>query len=176
MVKSILLVVGLALAGLLVFAATRPDRFSVQRSITVNAPPAKIHPLINDLHQFNTWNPYEKKDPQIKGSYRGPAAGPGARYEFQGNKDVGAGSLEIIDSRTPATVALRLDMTAPMAASNIITFTLRPYGQGTEVTWAMEGASPFIGKLIGIFIDMDTMIGRDFEAGLVNLKARAEQA
>lgn len=175
MVKSILLVLVLALAGLLVFAATRPDRFSLQRSITVHAPPAKIHALINDLRQFNTWNPYEKKDPQIQGRYGGPAAGPGARYEFQGNKDVGAGSLEIITS-APQQVALRLDMTAPMTASNTITFTLRPYGQGTEVIWAMEGASPYFAKLIGIFLDMDAMIGHDFEAGLASLKARAEQA
>ena len=174
MIRSILLVVVLALAGLLLFAATRPDRFSLQRSIAVQAPPQKIHALINDLHQFNTWNPYEKKDPQIKGSYRGPAAGPGARYEFQGNRDVGAGSLEIVAS-APQQVALRLDMTAPMAASNTLTFTLQPKGSATEVTWAMEGASPYIAKLMGVFIDMDAMIGRDFEAGLANLKARAEQ-
>jgi len=176
MIKSILIAVVLALAGLLVFAAARPDRFSLQRSIAVNAPPDKIHALINDLRQFNTWNPYEKKDPQIKGNYRGPATGPGARYEFQGNQEVGAGSLEIIESSVPGKVALRLDMTAPMAASNIIRFTLLPKGGATEVTWAMEGDCPYIAKLMGVFIDMDAMIGRDFEAGLANLKARAEQA
>jgi len=174
MIKSILIVVVLALAGLLAFAATRADRFTVRRSIAVHAPPQKIHALINDLRQFNTWNPYEKKDPQIKGHYRGPAAGPGARYEFQGNQEVGAGSLEIITS-APQQVALRLDMTAPLAASNTITFTLQPKGSATEVTWAMEGASPYLAKLMSVFIDLDAMVGRDFEAGLANLKARAEQ-
>lgn len=176
MIKTIALVLLAALGLFLAFAATRPDTFRVERSRVISAPPERVYGLIHDLRQFNTWNPYEKKDPQIQGRYGGPAAGPGARYEFQGNQDVGAGSLEIIDSRAPATVALRLDMTAPMAASNTITFTLRPYGQGTEVTWAMEGASPYFAKLIGIFLDMETMIGRDFEAGLANLKARAEQS
>lgn len=175
MLKSILLLLALGLAGLLAYAATRPDTFRLQRSITVNAPPDRIHALINDLRQFNTWNPYEKKDPAIQGSYRGPAAGPGARYEFRGNQDVGAGSLEIIDSRAPSRVALRLDMSAPMAASNFIEFTLAPRANGTEVTWAMEGNCPYVAKLMGIFLDMETMIGRDFEAGLANLKARAEQ-
>ena len=95
MVKSILIIAVLALAGLLLFAATRPDTFSLQRSIVIQAPPDKIHALINELRQFNTWNPYDKKDPAMQGSYRGPAAGPGARYEFKGNKEVGEGSLEI---------------------------------------------------------------------------------
>src|SRR5512139_3761586 len=123
MVKSLLLLIALGLAGLLAYAATRPDTFRLQRSLLISAPPARLHALINDLRQFNTWNPYEKKDPAIQGSYRGPAAGPGARHEFQGNQDVGAGSLEIVDS-APSRVALRLDMSAPMAASNLIEFTL----------------------------------------------------
>lgn len=175
MVKSILLLIALGLAGLLAYAATRPDTFRLQRSLLINAPPARLHALINDLRQFNTWNPYEKKDPAIQGSYRGPAAGPGARYEFQGNRDVGAGSLEIIDS-APSRVALRLDMSAPMQASNLIEFTLVPRANGTEVTWAMEGNCPYVAKLMGVFLDMEAMVGRDFEAGLAKLKARAEQA
>jgi len=110
----------------------------------------------------------------MQGSYSGPAAGPGARYAFKGNKDVGEGSLEITDS-APGQVGMRLDMSAPMEAHNQITFTLVPRGQGTEVTWAMEGACPFIAKLMGVFINMDAMIGRDFEAGLASLQQIAER-
>lgn len=174
MVKSILIIAVLALAGLLLFAAMRPDRFSLQRSIVIQAPPDRIHALINELRQFNTWNPYDKKDPAIQGSYRGPAAGPGARYEFKGNREVGEGSLEITAS-TPGQVTMRLDMRAPMQASNTIDFTLVPRGETTEVTWAMQGACPYIGKLMGVFVNMDAMIGRDFEAGLASLKTIAEK-
>lgn len=174
MVKSILIIAVLALAGLLLYAATRPDTFSLQRSTVIQAPPDKLHALINDLHQFNTWNPYDKKDPAMQGRYSGPAAGPGARYAFKGNNEVGEGSLEITAS-TPNQVTMRLDMSAPMQASNTIDFTLVPRGSATEVTWAMQGACPFIAKLMGVFINMDAMIGRDFEAGLAGLKAIAEK-
>jgi hypothetical protein len=174
MVKSILIIAVLALAGLLLYAAARPDTFSLQRSTVIQAPPDKLHALINDLHQFNTWNPYDKKDPAMQGRYSGPAAGPGARYAFKGNNEVGEGSLEITAS-TPSQVTMRLDMSAPMQASNTIDFTLVPRGSATEVTWAMQGACPFIAKLMGVFINMDAMIGRDFEAGLAGLKAIAEK-
>ncbi len=174
MIKTTLFVLVLAIAGLLVFAATRPDTFTLQRSLLIQAPPEKLHALINDMRAFNTWNPYDKKDPAMQGSYSGPAAGPGARYAFKGNQDVGEGSLEITAS-APGQVGMRLDMSAPMEAHNQITFTLVPRGSGTEVTWAMEGACPFIAKLMGVFIDMDRMIGRDFEAGLASLKTLAER-
>jgi uncharacterized protein YndB with AHSA1/START domain len=170
-----LLALALAIAALLIYAATRPDTLQVQRSARIAAPAEKIFPLINDMRSFNRWNPYEKKDPQLKGSYSGPAAGPGAAYRFEGNKEVGKGSLEITESAPAALVAMRLDMQEPMAASNSIRFTLQPQGEATEVTWAMQGASPYIAKLFGIFIDMDKMIGRDFEAGLASLKTLAEQ-
>jgi len=174
MIRNILIVLVLAFAGLLVFAATRPDTFTLRRSLLIQAPPDKLHALINDMRAFNTWNPYDKKDPAMQGSYSGPAAGPGARYAFKGNKDVGEGSLEITSS-APGQVGMRLDMSAPMQVSNSITFTLQPRGAATEVTWAMEGASPFIAKLMGVFINMDAMIGRDFEAGLASLKTIAER-
>ena len=174
MIRNILIVVVLAFAGLLVFAATRPDTFTFQRSLLIQAPPEKLHPLINDMRAFNTWNPYDKKDPAMLGSYSGPAAGPGARYTFKGNKDVGEGSVEITDS-APNQVGMRLDMSAPMEAHNQITFRLTPRAGGTEVSWAMRGDCPYIAKLMGVFIDMDAMIGRDFETGLASLKAIAER-
>lgn len=175
MLKTIALVALAGVAALLLYAATRPDSFRVARSTVVNAPPEKLHALINDLHQFNTWNPYERKDPQLRGEYRGPAAGPGAMYHFQGNKDVGRGSLQILDS-APRKVTMQLHMIEPFEGRNTVEFTLAPAAAGTQVTWAMNGASPFVARLVGIFVDMDRMIGRDFEAGLDALKQRAERA
>jgi len=178
-VKGIVLAASIAavaaLAVLLIYAAGRPDTFQVRRTASMRAPAAALHPLIHDLHEFNRWNPYGRKDPDLKGSYRGPPSGPGAAYEFAGNKDVGKGSIEILESSAPTRVTMKLDMVEPFEAHNIVEFTLAPRGEETEVTWAMRGASPYIARLIGVFIDMDRMIGRDFEAGLANLKGIAER-
>lgn len=174
MLKALALTALAGVAVLLAYAATRPDVFRVQRSAVVNASADKVHGLINDLRQFNTWNPYEKKDPQVKGAYRGPRAGPGAAYDFHGNKDVGRGSIAITAAQ-PQKVTMELTMLEPFAGRNTVEFLLQPHGNATEVTWAMHGPSPYMAKLIGLFIDMDRMVGRDFEAGLANLKARAER-
>lgn len=173
--QTIALTAAAALAVLLAYAATRPDVFRVQRSATINAAPERIYPLINDMRAFNTWNPFNKKDPAIKLDYRGPAAGGGAAFDFHGNKDVGSGSLQITDSTAPSRVAMQLHMIEPFEGRNDIEFTLVPNGATTNVTWAMHGPSPYISKLMGIFFNMDQMIGNDFEAGLSGLKARAEQ-
>ena len=175
MFKTIAIVAVVALAALLLFAATRPDTFRVERSVKIKAAPERLHPLINDLHQFNTWNPYNKKDPAMQGTYRGPAAGPGAGFDFEGNKDVGKGSIRIVAS-APRKVTMKLDMLEPFEGHNTVEFSLAPQGETTDVTWAMHGPSPFLAKLVGVFINMDRMIGRDFEAGLAGLKARAERA
>ena len=113
--------------------------------------------------------------PNMKGSYRGPQSGPGAHFDFEGNKDVGRGSIEIIDSQPPQKVTMKLDMIEPFEGHNIGEFTLAPRGDTTDVTWAMHGPAPFMAKLMGLFFNMDRMIGRDFEAGLANLKAAAER-
>jgi hypothetical protein len=164
-----------ALSALLMIAARKPDTFAVQRSATIAASAEKIHPLINDLRSFNTWNPYERKDPNMRRSYRGNARGPGAGYDFAGNKEVGTGSIEITDSRTHR-VEMKLEMYEPFEARNVVEFTLVPRGESaTEVTWALRGPANFVSKLMSVFFDMDQMIGRDFEAGLANLKALAER-
>ena len=111
----------------------------------------------------------------MKASYRGPNAGPGATFDFDGDKNVGKGSISIVPPRGPGMVSMKLDMLEPMEAHNDIDFRLVPQGDATEVTWAMRGASPFLGKLMGIFIDMDKMIGKDFENGLASLKTLAER-
>ena len=175
MIKTIALVALLAIAVLLIYAATQPDTLSVQRSASIKAPAEKIHPLIDDLQRFNTWNPFDKKDPNIKGSYSGPNKGPGAGYDFEGNKEVGKGRIKIVASTAPNKVTMQLDMLEPIEGHNTVEFTLVPRGDTTEVTWAMRGKSPFIGKLMGVFINMDKMIGGEFETGLANLKTLAER-
>ena len=174
MIGTLLLLVLGVIALLLIVAATRPDRFRVQRTAVIKAPAAKIFALINDLKSFNNWNPYERKDPGIEGSYSGPASGVGAAYAWEGRK-VGAGRMEIIAAEVPSQVTMKLDFLKPFQAQNTAEFTLQAQGDNlTIVTWAMHGPSPYLSKLIGVVINMDTMIGKDFEAGLANLKALTE--
>jgi hypothetical protein len=170
--KILGLVVAACVLVLLLYAATRPDSFHVARSTLVQAPPARVHALINDLHQFNTWNPFNK-DPATRGEYVGPPAGPGATYHFDGGSG-GKGTVQILAS-VPTEVAMELHMLKPMEARNKVLFTLVPRGDATEVTWAMEGASPYIAKVLHVVMNMDRMIGGAFETGLGELKQRAER-
>jgi len=174
MLKIIGIVVVVLVAGVLLHAANKPDTFSVQRSASIQAPPERIFPLINDLRAFNTWNPFEKKDPNLKGRYSGPAGGKGAGYAFEGNKDVGKGSIEILESSSPSRVTMRLSMVEPFAVQNLVEFTLVPNGGATNVTWAMQGRQPFLGRVVCLFFNMDEMVGKDFAAGLASLKIIAE--
>ncbi|HQR99044.1 MULTISPECIES: SRPBCC family protein [unclassified Polaromonas] len=179
MIKTTLLIllglVVLAIAVVAVIALQRPDTFRVSRSTSIAAPAEKIFPLVNDVRAFNTWNPYALKAPEMKGSYSGPFIGPGAHYDFESKKS-GSGSFEIVRAMAPSQVQMRLDMTAPFKTNNLITFSLTPGGQTTQVTWAMEGPAPFVSRFMGVIFNMDKMIGADFEAGLANLKAKAEKA
>jgi hypothetical protein len=172
---SILALVLLALVVIAAIASQRPDTFRLSRSISIAAPAEKIFPLVNDVRAFNTWNPYALKAPEMKGSYSGPFIGLGAHYDFE-SKQSGSGSFEIVRSTAPSEVQMRLDMTAPFKAQNQITFTFVPQGGATLATWAMEGPAPFLSKFMGVIFNMDKMIGADFEAGLANLKAKAEKA
>jgi hypothetical protein len=175
MLKKIAIIVVVLIAILLVWAATRPDSFSVQRTATINAPPEKIYPLINDFHAWPAWSPWEKLDPAMKRTYSGAASGPGSVYAWDGNKDVGSGRMEITNAAAPSKVDIKLDFLRPFEAHNITEFTLQPTGGATNVTWRMHGPQPYVMKLMGIFSNMDTMVGKDFEAGLANLKAVAEK-
>jgi carbon monoxide dehydrogenase subunit G len=168
-------VVASIIAVVLAYAAARPDRFQVQRSTRIQASPEKIFPLINDLHTFNTWNPYEKKDPNIKGTYSGSPSGKGAGYDFESAK-AGTGRIEITETAPPAKVTMRLTMIKPLHADNRVEFTLEPQGDATRVTWTIDGQVPFLGKVIHLIFDMDKMVGQDFEAGLADLKATAERS
>jgi hypothetical protein len=174
MIESIVIVVTVLLASLLIFAATRPDTFRVERSAIINAAPEKIFPLINDFREWEPWSPWEKVDPALKRSYSGAASGKGAVYEWSGNKNIGQGRMEIVESSPPSKIKLRIDFIKPFEAHNTIEFTLIPQGGSTLVTQAMYGSSPFISKVMGIFCSMDKMVGQKYEEGLANLKAISE--
>ena len=178
MLKALGFTAAAAIAVVLVFAASRPDSFRVQRSASIKAPPETVFEHINDLRRFNAWNPFEKKDPNMKGSYGGAASGKGATYAFAGNGSVGSGRLAIIDSMPASEVRMTLDMEQPMEGHNVVEFNLRPegtQGESTRVTWAIHGPMPYVSKLLSLFCDMDAMIGREFEAGLAELKAIVER-
>lgn len=172
--KTLLVVLLVAVAGLLGYAATRPDSFVIQRSTTIAAPPEKVFGLIADLHAFNTWNPWARKDPTTKMAYEGPASGPGAAYSWN-SEALGQGRMQVVEAVPSRLVAARLEFVKPMAAVNRVEFGLQPEGGGTRVTWAMSGAMPYVSKLMTIFFSMEKMVGPDFEAGLANLKEAAEK-
>jgi hypothetical protein len=168
---GLLVIVG----ALLAIAATRPDTFQTARTARIGATPERLFPLINDLRQMNTWNPYALRDTRSTTTYGGAPSGRGAMFEFAGPKS-GSGSIEIVDSAPPSNVVMRLCMFKPFKADNTVRFTLEPQGPATNVTWAMSGRQPLLAKVMTLFIDCDKMVGRDFEEGLANLKAIAERA
>ena len=171
----IVVVVLVVIAGILIYASTRPDSFRVQRSASIKAPPQKIFPLIDDLKAWAGWSPYEKKDPAMKRSFGPVTAGKGATYEWAGDKNVGQGHMEILEAQPSSKVLIKLDFIKPFEAHNTAEFTLEPKGDTTLATWAIYGPSAFVTKVMGLFFDMDTMIGKDFEVGLADLKAAAEK-
>ena len=168
-------VVVVAIAAILIYAATKPNSFRVERTATMNAPAEKIFPYIDGLKRWAEWSPYEGRDPEMKRAYSGPESGKGAIYEWDGNKNVGTGRMEILNSTPPHKVVIKLDFLKPFEGHNTAELTVEPKGGQTIVTWAMYGPSTFMTKLIGTFMDMDNMIGRDFAAGLAKLKTIVEK-
>ena len=177
MLKKILLglvaIIVVAVAVVLILASRQPDEFRVERTASINAPAEKIVAHIDDFHQWTAWSPYERLDPAMQRTFTGAPTGKGSIYEWSGNSDVGQGRMEILES-SPAKVAIKLDFYKPMEASNIAEFAMQPKGDATDVTWAMYGPMPFISKIMCVFIDMDEMVGSDFEKGLADLKKVSE--
>jgi carbon monoxide dehydrogenase subunit G len=171
----ILGIIVILLAALFGYAAAKPDTFRVQRSATIQAPPERIFALINDFHSWGAWSPWEKLDPNLQRTYSGAANGLGAVYEWEGNKKVGKGRMEIKDSSPPSKIVIQLDFFKPFEAHNTAEFALEPQGNSTNITWTMDGRQPFMFKVMGTLFDMDKMIGRDFEKGLANLKSLTEK-
>ena len=174
MFKKIAIIVLVLIVGILAFAATKPSTFRVERSTSIAAPPEKVLPLITDFHQWGTWSPWEKLDPAMQRTFSGPENGKGAVYEWQGNSAVGSGRMEIT-AVEPTSATIDLMFKSPMESRNTTTFALAPSGANSNVVWSMEGPMPFVSKVMSVFVSMDSMIGKDFEKGLANLKAEAEK-
>ena len=175
MFKKAGIVFAVLIVVLIGLAMTKPDNFSVHRSISINASPEKIFPLINDLHSWSSWSPWENIDPAMKKSFSGSTIGIGSVYDWDGNSKVGQGRMEITQSIPSSKVIIKLDFLKPVEGHDTAEFTLEPNGNSTTVTWSMSGPSRFITKVMQVFISMDSMLGKQFETGLGNLKTISEK-
>jgi uncharacterized protein YndB with AHSA1/START domain len=174
-VAVIAVILAAAIAVVLILASRKPDTLRVQRATSIEAPPEKIFPLIEDFHRWQSWSPYETRDPDMQRTFSGAASGKGAVYAWNGNKNVGSGRMEILDAPPPGKVVIKLDFLKPFEAHNTAEFTLLPQGDTTNVTWLMHGPAPLMSKVMQVFMNMDNMIGRDFAVGLANLKRITEK-
>jgi uncharacterized protein YndB with AHSA1/START domain len=175
MLYTVLIVVGILVAAILGFAATKPSAFRVERAKSIQAPPEKIFDLISDFHRWDSWSPWEKLDPAMKRTFSGAVSGKGAAYEWSGNSKAGQGRMEITDTAAGSKVTIKLDFIKPFEGHNVAEFTLEAAGGSTSVTWAMFGPQVYLAKVMSVFCSMDRLIGKDFEAGLSNMKAIAEK-
>ena len=174
MLQILAIVLGTAVAVILVFAAMQPSRFRVHRSTVIQAPPQRVFPHLVDFRKWQAWSPWEELDPDLRRTYEGEDTGKGAVYRWDGNKQAGAGRMEITEATSPSRVVIALDFTRPFEAHNTTDFDLAGRGDATEVTWAMHGPQPFVFRVMSVFISMDKLVGKDFEKGLAGLKAVAE--
>ncbi len=173
MITVIVIIVALTVAVVLALAAAKPDTFRIQRSASIKAAPDKIFPFISDLKSHLAWSPFEK-DPAMKRTFTDAGNGRGAVYEWDGNRKVGAGRIQVMTVSAPFLVTMELMMFRPFKAHNLVEFTVEPKGEATNVSWAMQGRQPFMAKVMGTLINCDKMVGREFESGLAKLKALAE--
>jgi hypothetical protein len=176
MLIEILIVLAILIVVLLIIVARRPSDFRVERSIVVAVPPAAAFAQVNDFHKWEAWNPWAKIDPAMQETYGGAPSGLGASYSWTGNSKVGTGRMTLTESRPVELIRIKLEFLKPFAATNTAEFTFKPNGNQTIVTWSMFGKSNFICKLMGLFVSMDKMCGRQFEKGLADLKSATEAA
>ena len=178
MLKKILLGIVVMLVVLiavcLVLVMMQPAHYQVERSATINAPAPTVFALVNDFHKWDSWSPWAKMDPAMKQTFEGASAGTGAMYSWAGNSQVGEGRMTIIESRPSDLIRIKLEFIKPFAATNVTDFTFTPSGNSTNVKWTMSGENNFIGKAFSLFMNMDKMIGADFEKGLAQMKTVAE--
>lgn len=175
MLKTLGILVVVAIGTVLVLATFQPDTFRVQRSATVNAPPEKVFPLVDDFRRWTAWSPFEKLDPDMKRTFGATTAGKGASYAWDGEGKAGAGRMEIVASAPSSAIDIALHFQRPLENDAKATFRFSPQGGGTLVTWTMESPSPFLGKVMHVFFDAEAMVGDDFARGLADLKAVAEK-
>ena len=174
-IAIIAVVLAIIIAIVLILAAIKPASFSVQRAIDIRAPAERIFPLINDFHQWGLWSPWENKDPGMERNFSGAASGQGAVYGWEGDKNVGSGRMEILEASAPSKILIKLDFFKPFEAHNTAEFTILPQGDATHLNWVMRGPASFMSKLMQVFMNLDRMIGKDFENGLANLKNITEK-
>jgi hypothetical protein len=174
LLKKILVVLAAAIVLLAIVVATRPTEYRVERSARIAAPAAAVYAQIADFHRWDGWSPWARLDPAMKTDYQGPPSGKGAAYHWSGNDKVGEGRMTITGEKPPEQLVIRLEFLKPWTQTSTTVFALAPEGAGTRVTWAMSGENGFVGKAMSLFMDLDKMVGPDFEKGLAALQALAE--
>ena len=167
---AVVLVVGV----LAVLVAMQPSEFRIERRATIAAPAPMVFAQVNDFHNWEAWSPWAKLDPAVKNSFAGPRAGNGAAFAWSGNSQVGEGRMTIIESRPSELVRIKLEFLKPFEATNTAEFTFKPEGERTAVTWSMYGHNNFVGRAVGLFVNMDKVLGEEFEKGLASMKSVAE--
>ena len=174
MLTKTLIAVAIIAVILVVVIALQPTHFRIARSTTIAAPPAVVFEQVNDLHKWEEWSPWAKVDPHMKSRYEGTPSGPGASYAWIGNSEVGEGRMTITESRPNDLIGIKLEFVKPMACTNAVEFTFKPEGSSTHVTWTMTGRNSFMGKAVGLVMNMDKMCGGMFEKGLASMKSLVE--
>lgn len=175
--KKILIALIVVVAILALFAgivAMQPADFRIVRSATISAPPSEVFPKVNDFHQWEAWSPWAKLDPEAKNTFEGPAAGTGSIFKWSGNDKVGEGMMTVLESRPDELIKIKLEFIRPFPDTSITEFTFKPEGNQTMVTWSMAGTKNFMSKAVCMFMNMDKMVGGDFEKGLANMKTVVE--
>jgi polyketide cyclase/dehydrase/lipid transport protein len=176
MLMKILIGIAVIVVVFVVVVALQPAEFRIARTTAISAPAEAVFAQVNDFHKWVAWSPYERIDPALQRAYSGAPSGVGAIYEWVGNKDVGEGRATITDSRPNELVRIQLDFRKPFPATNIAEFSLAPQGAQTAITWSMTGRKNFMFKAVGLFMNMDKMVGGQFEQGLAQLKSLVEAA
>ncbi len=174
--RNILLGLAAVILILVVVVSLQPAAFRISRSTTIAAPPATVFAQVNDFRNWEAWSPWAKLDPNAQFTYEGAESGVGAMFRWDGNADVGAGSMRITESKPDERILIDLQFLKPFAARNVTEFMFEPQGEGTVVTWTMSGTHDFFGKAFSLFADMDQLVGGDFERGLASMKSVAEAA
>ena len=167
---AVVAVVVVLVVVVVALAAGKPDEMAIQRTAHLDAPPERVYDLVNDFHEWPKWSPWEELDPAMQRTHSGSQNGVGAVYEWSGNKKVGQGRMEIIESTPCEEVIVDLHFLKPWEARNVTTFTLTPVNGDTELRWRMTAKRPLMMKIMGLFMDLDNMVGKDFDKGLANLK------
>jgi len=176
MLKKILIGIAAVIVLFVIIVAMQPSQYRVSRTATIPGSPAVVFEHVNDLHKWDAWSPWAKLDPGMKTTFEGPRSGAGASYAWVGNKEVGEGKMSITESKANELVRLKLEFIKPFASTATTEFAFKPEGEQTSVTWSMTGDKNFISKAFCLFMNMDKMIGGDFEKGLAGLKAVVQVA